>query len=185
MPSSRPYTISKRRQNLALGAASAERLIRLEREMLTIRLYDKGSQPHHFRAVISDLPQKREAAAEAISMLRNFVGRERELGPIVEKLCAESQQSAARREAQPQARRILLWVPGILEWLQKNQEIAQRRPSALALEFVAHDYGVKSWLVQRAMSGPATDPNTIRAIINATFAACRRRGNEGARPTPK
>lgn len=211
VPGSRLYSISRRRKALALAGQSAQRLIRLERDVLGLLFKDKGKQPHHLRAAVPDLHGKYEAAYDAIEMLRNaaerdvlpkyqvarwngkasFVGREPELDALIEQLCAESQKDVGQDGLQSRARTILLWIPDILSWLGKCKgklsrnklAVLDRKSSALALEFLAADYYTKSWVVQRALAnGLATDLSIIRSIIATSFRAWPERKKAGHTP---
>jgi hypothetical protein len=172
---SRLYSISKRRKSLALVGQSAERLIRLERDMLVLLFHDKGKQPQHFRAAVPDLPEKYEAARDGIALLRPFVEQDDQLKRVMNELCTESQLATAKGE-ESRARTILLWVPEILSWLARNQTKLHRKASALTLEFLAEDYYTKGWVVQRSLSGTHGEPTDLATIHSIVATSLRTRG---------
>jgi len=152
LPTSRLYSIDRKRKNQTLLPLAADRLIRAEREFIEILFADKGNQPNHIRSVIPDLVQKYRIASEAIGLLSAAVGRTAQENNVLEKLCAESRKEVASESEDSRARTILGWLPLMLPWLQRNQGQLQRKPSALALRFLADDYGVSTWVVQEAFS---------------------------------
>ena len=152
LPGGRLYTISRRRKNLALDLRSADRLIGAERDLLKVLLSEKGKQPNHLRAVVPDLSFKYRVVSEFFSRFKDSSQQKAEVERNLDELCAAARKEAASGNSEFRARTILSWLPQLLAWLERNQAHIHRKPNALALEFVAEDYGVSSWVVQRALS---------------------------------
>jgi hypothetical protein len=79
---------------------------------------------------------------------------------------------------------MLGWLPQMLQWMNRNQSKVQRKTSALAIDFLAENYGVGTWAVQAAVSGRRggqTDTHTIRSIL---LAAIRERERQRV-PAPR
>lgn len=170
LPTSRLYSAGRRRKNQALVPERAKWIRDAEREFLGILKRDKGNQPNHLRVVVPGLTNKLQSACEAISLLRGYVGRETELGSVLEQLCAESRKEVDSGSGEFRARTILCWLPQVLAWLAANQPRLHRKSSELGLEFLADDYGFKGWVVKMALSpkhSGQTEQRIIRAMILA------------------
>jgi hypothetical protein len=178
LPTSRLYSISRKRKNLALVSSQVDELVAFERDVLQILFADKGNQPQHLAAVVPDLLEKVEAAREGIAIFRDVLDDQEKLDSEIESLCAASQR------ANSQTRTIRLWMPELLRWLRQNRAVLYRKPSSLALEFVAHDFDVKSWLIRDALAATPTPLETIRTAVNVNLRARpeKKKRGRGRRP---
>jgi len=168
LPGGRLYTISRRRKNLALDLRSADRLIGAERDLLKVLLSDKGKQPNHLRAVVPDLSVKYRVASEFFSRFKASFPQKAEEERRLDELCAEARKEAASGNGEFRARMILSWLPQMLAWLEENHAHLHRKSGALALQFLAKDYGVASRIVQRALSPKylgRTNLDTLRSLV--------------------
>ncbi len=142
---------------------------RCEREFIETLMRDRGRRENHFKAVVPDLTDKLRVAAEAIARLGDFsIWSRGQQDSVLKELSDQSRKEVVSRGDGWRARAILCWLPEVLSWLNKNQAELERKAKDLAVLFVAHDFGVKVWVVNQAAylsQVSATTSGEIRALL--------------------
>ena len=143
------------RDDRSLTSQAANFCLKIEKELFELLLRFSNEKPHHFRIVVPGLDDYYERVIEAARRLRADVEFS-----CLRDLCARAQ--GANRGA----RTLISILPCLVVWLKKHTEYSGEQPFKLAQRFIADEYGVSLWIVERALKlGQTQDDAGDRKII--------------------
>lgn len=130
------------RGDRALSKEKGSLCLDIEKTLLHLLLRFSNDKPRHFRLAVSNLDDYYHAVTEATSLTRADVtiGRVRDL------------VARARRSSKDvDARRLLGILPSLVHWLRRNPQHTSKRPFEISQRFIADEYGVSLWIVEKAL----------------------------------
>jgi hypothetical protein len=158
--------LREKKPDKMLTVELCEKIRDCERRFVAALMSDRGHRENHFKTAVPDLIEKLNAATLAISRFREVIeSNEATQNNVLDTMAAEARKEV---KAVPRVRRALCVLPAIVPWLRSNLAELERKSKDLAVLFLAHEYSVKIWVVQKAAYSSeveASPGGEIRALL--------------------
>jgi DNA-binding CsgD family transcriptional regulator len=151
------------RSDRALTQERADFLLNAERELTQTLLRATENKPGYFRTVVPQLGRFYGHVLRTIKLVATCGNLE----SAIDELCRQSQQEIG--EADRPAWTSLCLLSSLLPWLRLQP--SSDKPFALAQRFVAKDYGVPVWIVEKALKldeDALPSRESVRSILTAS-----------------